>query len=272
MVTKNFVKGYVMENDIALKVFRLCVDKFLVTDKINNTKEESKKKVRIENGIDIEIACLLDDEKLIEAINKFELYKLENIVKFFVDMHFTAIDSIHNSILELYKARFRDIIAETRGIHSNIDVVLQNNSGDRNKLWTEVRELNKLNEKLKLEIIATIDNLAKIDNQNKYQFFLTSAFNLKKVDLCTNIIRISLDFFIRILNTQILIGNILGLQMNNIIEGNIDFLRQAILVNDHYALLNAYDKDKSDGYWKNIPVTIKKLTNLNQELLTLNYE
>ena len=44
-----------MENDIALKVFRLCVDKFLVTDKINNTKEESKKKVRIENGIDIEI-------------------------------------------------------------------------------------------------------------------------------------------------------------------------------------------------------------------------
>lgn len=253
--------------DETIKVFTNLAKEF---DRKELIKAHEKVFSFVEGVEKYEIPILTDDENVKKYIKEFELQKPQNMISFFVEANFSAFESIHESIDVLSLSDLANSISKVDVAKRQIDMALANPKLKDNKLLTAQDNLLEASGELERKIEINIEQIRKIDNRGKWQFFLKSAVSVEKIDTYCYIARYALDALIKAFNLQILIAEYMGdIDINkSVLQPFDDFVDKTILSGDTCTLMHAYDKDKENGYWLNIRKKIMEIRNENINLAT----
>lgn len=254
--------------DDAVEVFNTLAKEFTKKQLMEAQERLEIKAVHQQMG-EIRIPIITDDEDVKRYIRKFQLDKPQNMIKFFVEANFAALESIEESINVLQFTDMANSVAKVESAKRQIDFALENPRLKESKLSQAQNELFDAMTELENKIKINIEEIRKIDNRSPWQFFLKSRISISKIDTYCNMAKWALDTLITAFNLQMLIANCME-DINiesSVIRPFRDFINSEIIKKDTCLLMHAYDKDKASGYWLNVPKIIDVLVEGNEKLM-----
>lgn len=239
--------------------------------------EEADNKLYSEIGDIIKharIPILTNDEEVKKYIKEFDLQRLDNLCCFFVESYYASLENISSAINGLQQENLIMVLGKIRGAKNQITIGINNPE--------EGREYLRQAQGAVLEACGTLEGLLQgyicrineIDQKSKWQFFKGAKGALSKIDMNVSCARTAIEA----LNTAIRLQALIAIQLNQkskaVIIEHIDDIRN-ILSDEGCDLLQAYDKNKQDGYWKRVPqkfVELEKIGNTLDEYLEIGQQ
>lgn len=186
------------------------------------------------------------------------MYKIEKLCRFFVESYYVSFENIAAAVNGLQKENLIMILGKISAAKNEIEIGINNPEDGREYLSMAhglILEACGTLEGLLQEYIAQIN---KIDQRNKWRFFLGAKGSLSKVDTNVSCARTAIEALHTAVRLQVVIAVQLKQKSRAVVMGHIDSIKN-ILSDKGYDLLYAYDKDKNDGYWKQIPQRLEEL-------------
>ena len=206
----------------------------------------------------VKVPILTDDTEVKKYIKEFELDKIENLCRFFVESYYASFESIREGVNGLQIENLIMAVEKISAAKDEIDIGRNNPEDEREYLrkahWSILEECREL-EGLLQNYTAQIN---KIDQRSKWSFFLGAKGSLSKIDTNVSCARMAIDALHIAIRLQVVIAVQLKQKSRTVVMRHIDRIKN-ILSDRGYDLLNAYDKDKKDGYWEQIPQRLEEL-------------
>lgn len=201
---------------------------------------------------EIKSGDITNDEYAKELVEKFQLYKPENMARFFVEAGFAAIESINDAIDDLKKIDLGNTTALIKKAKREIMDAINNPEKAEMELFEAKKNLDEAIAILPEKMQVYIDSIKKMDGYPIWEFFLRSAFSKKKIDNAVSCAKVALQYLIKAVEVQ---RRVVALEKirnpsykePSSIEGCIEDIN-TILDENTCSLMDAYD-NKKDGFW-----------------------
>ena len=218
----------------------------------------------IKNG---RIPIMTNDKDVKAFIKKFQLYKPENMIRFFVEANFAAFESTKESINKLNKTILSGIISKIPAAKDHIADAVKHKEDEEKELEAAKNLLDEAIANLQQQITNNIENIREIDNRSKWQFFLKSRVSLTDIDTYVGCAALSLQVLVQAVEAQ---RQIVALKKRTDDPASVvrcrRFVEEKILSGDTCSLMHAYDKDKEKGFWLKIEHVCQNIIQDKNEL------
>ena len=174
-------------------------------------------------------------------IAEFGLDDPKRFIKWLIDLHFAAIESINDGIAEVRNDLLTNDIQDIIAIKDNMSELT---AGDNIRHWAMqyVGDVNKAMRRLEGKIKNYIAEIKRIDNLPAYKFFLQASFNKSKVYANVRRTQSALQAYFEALDIYAILANERNTNKELLEE------REKFIDGLNSALLYSYDKDKS-SFW-----------------------
>lgn len=201
----------------------------------------------------IKVPILTNDENVKEFVKKFDLQNPENMIRFFVEANFAAIESVKESINELKVEMLNETIAKVDAAKDHIADAIENDEDAKNELEEAKNLLDLAINELIPKIKTNINGIREIDNRSGWQFFLKSKVSIKDIDTYVCCAEVALRSLVAAVEAERQITAIKRKtkEPESVIKCS-RFIKTQILDGDACSLMHAYDKDKKDKFWLRI--------------------
>lgn len=247
----------------AVKVFQTLAERVEKPELLvahNKMRDELGDEYQVKN---IRIPILTEDEDVKEYIEKFQLNKPENMIRFFLEANFAAFESTKESVNELKEIDLRNSISKVKAAESQIKDAMNDKDDEKDEFNRAKWNLDVAIQELISKIEIYVDGIRNIDNRSKWQFFLKSKVSLTDIDTYVNCAEYALQALLTAVDLQRCIAAYRKKQVPNTIDDGCKFIREQILDGDTCLLLHAYAKDKQEEFWLKIGEKCKSLIDDN---------
>ena len=206
----------------------------------------------------VSIPVLTNDAEVRKYIKEFDLQRPENMCRFFVESYYAGFETIASAVNGLQQENLIRVLGKIRGAKNSITIGIDNPEDGREYLRQAHEAVLEACGTLELLLQGYISQINEIDQKGKMKFFVGAKFSLSKIDTNITCARAAVDALITAVRLQALIAMQLNQKSRVVIMEHIGNIRN-ILSNESCDLLYAYDKNKRDGYWMQIPQKLKEL-------------
>ncbi len=203
----------------------------------------------------INVPMLTNDKTAQKFIKENQLYRLDNLIRFYVMAHFAQFDSVYEGIERLQEQDLINAASEVKAARRTYERGMENPDDKKHWLDAAAQELDKAFAKLEDKAMSYINGIRNIDsarNKNRFMGFLKSHGDLSKVDSNNHCARAAVNAIVEAVNLQILISAQLGTNIKNSVIRPFEEFKASVLSGDTCRLMNDYD-DASDEFWLKQP-------------------
>ena len=198
-----------------------------------------------------------DDNEVEKYIKLFDLQNPGNMIRFFVEGYVSTIEGCYENLNELKAENLQMILGEIVSAARMIRMGIDNPDMRDETLSYAQHDLSNASGKLERLLPGYIHKIGEIDNRSRWRFFLKARTSLSDIDTnvrCAKHAVEGLDIAVRL---QMLIAVQRNMEIgNSVTTPYLNFMKSTV-TGDVCKLLNAYDKDKQEGYWGRIPQKIE---------------
>lgn len=203
---------------------------------------------------DIKVPILTNDSEVRKFVEEFELYKLDNMVKFIfegvAEQFKVVVQSVNvgnkNNMIDSinYISDSKDLyeLAESAKKSGDLDDAKDDYKKARDEL---IHGINLLAAK------ATnyIDEIRKIDNRPRWQYFLRANLERGNVECYNNLAKEAVNAILS--GCQLLFAVADNLSEKEVVFSHkkFDEIKDNLLSGDNCSLMHAYDKNKESEFW-----------------------
>lgn len=203
----------------------------------------------------INVPMLTNDKTAQKFIKENQLYRLDNLIRFYVMAHFAQFDSVYEGIERLQEQDLINAASEVKAARRTYERGMENPDDKKHWLDAAAQELDKAFAKLEDKAMSYINGIRNIDsarNKNRFMGFLKSHGDLSKVDSNNHCAKAAVNAIVEAVNLQILISAQLGTNIKNSVLRPFEEFKASVLSGDTCRLMNDYD-DASDEFWLKQP-------------------
>lgn len=200
-----------------------------------------------------------------EYIKEFELDKPENLARFFVEEYFASFENIMTAVNALKAENLITVLSKIETAKDEVEIGINDPVDGRAALKQAQYDILNACNTLEGLLKSYIRQIKEIDQKNKWEFFIKSRGLLSTIDInvsCARETVSALDIAIRM---QALIAMQLDQKSGAVIAKHIAFLENTLTETERN-LLQAYDKNKGDAYWGQIPQKVESLKTVGAAL------
>lgn len=128
-----------------------------------------------------DISSFCSSEEVMDYINQFRLYKVENLVKFFVELHFAACDSVYSGIESIRNDLLNETIAEVIAEKRKMKIAYDNNEIKDSIMYECMLNLVAAISKLEKKIITYCSEIKRVDDRSTIEYIVKSKSDINKV-------------------------------------------------------------------------------------------
>ena len=119
---------------------------------------------------EIKIPIITNDVEVAKFIAEYHLDNPENMINFFLDVSFAAVDNISSSVDDLKQIDLINSVSKIKSAENMYKLASDNPKEKKQYLWSAQNKLFDATEELKNKILLYIDKTREIDNYSKYKF------------------------------------------------------------------------------------------------------
>lgn len=196
-----------------------------------------------------EVPYFITDEDTQNYIKELDLNNPKKLVMFLVEVGFSAIEVVNDSINEIKIDMLNDVLSGLNAIKQKIKHnLLADDANER--LRDNQDELIDLRNKLEKRVSENIQRIVKIDNMNSFERKVKAAFIRNNVDLCTKTAQVCLQAVMEIAKLHIFIADYIGDNNFFTIQGDIDeFMNGVVFNGNNVSLMNDWSTKENRNYW-----------------------
>lgn len=212
--------------------------------------------------------CFSDEE--IELIREFGLNIPENLVRFLVEMHFAAFDSLNNGIENIRNDLLNETIAEVIAEKRKMRIAYDNYEIKDSIMFECLLNLVAAVSKLEKKIFTYCSEIKAIDDSSKLEYTLHSVFDKGKVIENGCRATAALQLYYEAVKLIAIIGNEMELDISSCLEDAEEFARE-LSENAFISVMIRYTKEKYQPEWdsERIHQQIAYIKELPEELFDI---
>ena len=202
-----------------------------------------------EKAPSFKVSYFLTDEDTKKYIEELDLDNPQKLAVFLVEVGFSAVDVVIESIRKIQKDMLKDDLSKLNGIKQKIEhAMLSENSFER--LTNYQDELIDLRNKLEGKVAEYIQEIEQIDNMSSFERKLKAAFIRDNVDLYTKSAQLCLQAVMEITKVHIFIADYVGDNYFFTIQSNIDdFMNRHIFSGNKISIMNDWATKENRNFW-----------------------
>ena len=233
---------------------------FMVNDKVVGKiiKGFSSKSVEMAKNVvssldektpSFKVSYFLTDEDTKNYIKELDLDNPQKLAMFLVEVGFSAVEVIIESINKIQKDKLREDLSKFNGIKQKIKhAMLSENSFER--LTNYQDELIDLRNNLGDKMADYIQEIEQIDNMSSFERKLKAAFIRNNVDLYTKSAQLCLQAVMEITKVHIFIADYVGDNYFFTIQSDIDdFMNRHIFSGNKISVMNDWATKEDRNFW-----------------------
>lgn len=202
-----------------------------------------------EKAPSFKVSYFLTDEDTKKYIEELDLDNPQKLAVFLVEVGFSAVDVVIESIRKIQKDMLKDDLSKLNGIKQKIEhAMLSENSFER--LTNYQDELIDLRNKLEGKVAEYIQEIEQIDNMSSFERKLKAVFIRDNVDLYTKSAQLCLQAVMEITKVHIFIADYVGDNYFFTIQSNIDdFMNRHIFSGNKISIMNDWATKENRNFW-----------------------
>lgn len=202
-----------------------------------------------EKAPSFKVSYFLTDEDTKKYIEELDLDNPKKLAVFLVEVGFSAVDVVIESIRKIQKDMLKDDLSKLNGIKQKIKhAMLSENSFER--LTNYQDELIDLRNKLEGKAAEYIQEIEQIDNMSSFERKLKAAFIRNNVDLYTKSAQLCLQAVMEITKVHIFIADYVGDNYFFTIQSDIDdFMNRHIFSGNKISIMNDWATKEDRNFW-----------------------
>lgn len=202
-----------------------------------------------EKAPSFKVSYFLTDEDTKKYIEELDLDNPKKLAVFLVEVGFSAVDVVIESIRKIQKDMLKDDLSKLNGIKQKIKhAMLSENSFER--LTNYQDELIDLRNKLEGKVAEYIQEIEQIDNMSSFERKLKAAFIRNNVDLYTKSAQLCLQAVMEITKVHIFIADYVGDNYFFTIQSDIDdFMNRHIFSGNKISIMNDWATKEDRNFW-----------------------
>ena len=191
----------------------------------------------------------MDDKEVKEYIKLFNLQNPGNMIRFFVEGYVSTIEGCYENLNELKAENLQMVLGEIVSASRTIRMGIDNPDMRDETLSYAQHDLSMASSKLERMLPGYIHKIGEINNRSRWRFFLRARTSLKDIDTNVSCAKQAVEGLNIAVRLQMLIAVQRNMEIgNSVTTPYLNFMKSTI-TGDVCNLLNAYDKDKQEGYW-----------------------
>ncbi|MCM1186546.1 MAG: hypothetical protein NC251_10475 [Lachnoclostridium sp.] len=213
----------------------------------------------------VRIPILTNNKDVQKYVKEFGLEDPQKLARFFVEGFCASFENIQSAINGSQRRELEAVLGEVRGTKDAIITGINNPEYKQEYLIPAHSTILIACGKLEEWLRDYINEIEAIDQKSKWQFFLGAKGSLSKIDtniFCAKKAVEALDITIRL---QAIVMMQLNQKSTMVIKDHITSVK-SIFTDERCDLLNAYDKDKQNGYWWKILSKMEAWDNIGNVL------
>lgn len=172
-----------------------------------------------------DISSFCSSEEVMDYINQFRLYKVENLVRFFVELHFAAFDSVYSGIESVRNDLLNETIAEVIAEKRKMRIAYDNQEIKDSIMYECMLNLVAAISKLEKKIITYCSEIKRIDDRNAIEYFIKSNSDKNKVIEDGNRATTALQLYYEALKLLAVISNETSMDLSSCFNDAEEFAR-----------------------------------------------
>lgn len=202
-----------------------------------------------EKAPSFKVSYFLTDEDTKKYIEELDLDNPKKLAVFLVEVGFSAVDVVIESIRKIQKDMLKDDLSKLNGIKQKIKhAMLSENSFER--LTNYQDELIDLRNKLEGKVAEYIQEIEQIDNMSSFERKLKAAFIRNNIDLYTKSAQLCLQAVMEITKVHIFIADYVGDNYFFTIQSDIDdFMNRHIFSGNKISIMNDWATKEDRNFW-----------------------
>lgn len=200
-------------------------------------------------NLNLKIPYDISDEVTRKYISDFKLNNPQELVRFLIEVGFSAVEVVSNSINDVKTDIMNDVLAELDSIKVNIVHDLPAEDANE-RLRNYQKELIGVRKKVEKRVQENINRINSIDKMSPFERKIKAAFILKDVDGYTQTAQICLKALLEIIKIHIFIADYIGDKNFEIIQNDIDeFMNKVIFCNNNISMMNDWATKEERDFW-----------------------
>lgn len=202
-----------------------------------------------EKAPSFKVSYFLTDEDTKKYIEELDLDNPQKLAVFLVEVGFSAVEVVIESINKIQKDKLREDLSKLNGIKQKIKhAMLSENSFER--LTNYQDELIDLRNNLGDKMADYIQEIEQIDNMSSFERKLKAAFIRNNVDLYTKSAQLCLQAVMEITKVHIFIADYVGDNYFFTIQSDIDdFMNRHIFSGNKISVMNDWATKEDRNFW-----------------------
>lgn len=210
----------------------------------------------------MKIPVITNDSEVCEFIIKHELCRPDKMINFFVDIGFSAVDTIIDSVNILHVEELSNSVAKVKAASKFYDKAMEEPKD-------KIENLKKAQDRL-IDAIAELEGKVQlyigktIEIDNSTGFFLKHMFSISKVDTYNACAKYGLKAIEQAVKLHIMIANELDENIDITVIKSFENYIQKLLKMDACTTMHLYDKNKSEEFWLHVKNMPKQMNTIDQ--------
>lgn len=195
-----------------------------------------------------DISSFCSSEEVMDYINQFRLYKVENLVRFFVELHFAAFDSVYSGIESIRNDLLNETIAEVIAEKRKMRIAYNNQEIKDSIMYECMLNLVAAISKLEKKIITYCSEIKKIDDMGELKYTFHSVFGMDKVTENGNRATSALQLYYEAIKLIAIIGNKMEVDISSCLDDAEEFA-MTLSKNGFISAMIRFTEEKYQAEW-----------------------
>lgn len=207
----------------------------------------------------LKIPFVTSDPAVEEIIDEFQLRDPEKMIRFLVEAHFSAFDSIREGIYDLNEIDMINSVSFVGGAKRSFKRAIANPQSKNDQLNKVSSDLDRGLEQLQDKAFFYIEKIRAIDNQPRVKFFFKGKDSgIKAVDSHNHCAKAAVKAVIEAVNLQSAIAAELGWDIDSSVIIPFEDFKHRLLGGDNCSLMHAYDDEAESEFWLKLPQMLEE--------------
>lgn len=207
------------------------------------------------NLLNFKVPLVTSDPEVEKIIDEFQLRDPEKMIRFLVEAHFSAFDSMREGIHDLQVLDMINSISYIEGAKLSYGDVMSNTKSKSKLLLEETsRQLNQGLAQLQEKTFFYINKIRAIDDKTRIKFFLKGKDGgIEAVDSYNHCAKTAVKGVIEAVNLKMAIAAELKWDIDRSVIKWFEDFKKRLLGGDNCSLMHAYDDEAKSEYWLKLP-------------------
>lgn len=204
--------------------------------------------------VSIKIPVLSSDDDVKNFIEEYGLDNVENMIKFFIELYFENFEVLWKSLDELKKLDLINTVSKVKGAKTTYEMSrgIADDQRRRQSISSAQTTLNEAISQLEDKIMFYIKKQRAIDDMSKFKRALRGKNLLNEIDNNNDMTKQAIDVLVAAVYLHTIIAEDMGDDIYLSILKPYEEFKNKLLANETCMLMNAYDRNYTDGFWSNL--------------------